>query len=73
MYRQTWGMSAKDQILSAELRGEGLLAAKRHELQPLMIIFGRWRRAAARSRRPADHLISVGVVDLQGWAHEARG
>ena len=32
----TWGMSAKDQILSAELHGEALLAAKRPELQPLI-------------------------------------
>jgi hypothetical protein len=29
-------MSAKDQILSAELHGEALLAAKRPELQPLI-------------------------------------
>jgi hypothetical protein len=29
-------MSAKDQILSAELHGEDLLAAKRPELQPLI-------------------------------------
>jgi hypothetical protein len=29
----TWGMSAKDQILSAELHGEALLAAKRPELR----------------------------------------
>jgi hypothetical protein len=36
VYRKTWGMSAKDQILSAELHGEALLAAKRPELQPLI-------------------------------------
>jgi hypothetical protein len=65
-------MSAKDQILSGELRGEGLLAAKRHELQPLMIIFGRWRRAAAISDAPPTSLISVGVVDLQGVTGETR-
>jgi hypothetical protein len=29
-------MSAKDQILSAELHGKALLAAKRPELQPLI-------------------------------------
>jgi hypothetical protein len=29
-------MSTKDQILSAELHGEALLAAKRPELQPLI-------------------------------------
>jgi hypothetical protein len=31
VYRQTWGMSTKDQILFAELHGEALLAAKRPE------------------------------------------
>jgi hypothetical protein len=37
VHRQTWGRSAKDQILSAKFHGEALLAGKRPELlQPLI-------------------------------------
>ena len=36
MYRQTWGISVKNQTLSSELHGEALLAAKCSERQPLI-------------------------------------
>ena len=60
-------MSTKDQILSAELHGEALLAAKRPELQPLID-----RLAAAAQGRDDIRTECAGVIAGSWFASAAR-
>jgi len=60
-------VSTKDQILSAELHGEALLAAKRPELQPLID-----RLAAAAQGRDDIRTECAGVIAGSWFASAAR-